>query len=185
MDGPLKILDKPTEDFSEEERNQAREEWKKLSQLLSTFPKVPNYSSAKILLRGLVGPLARFWRRDGSVLQAGFERNGQKFLLGEAQTYRDALIQVAMTMAKYNAGVAVDRGAGFGSKLKGKVDGEGQQNQGGTQESKPGEESVCAVGETAQEDTGGTVSHGEGDAGENQPLHVSAQPDAQAAEAGS
>lgn len=87
---------------SEVERALAKKEWGQLVNMLNTFPEVRNYSQAKGIVRRLMGPTARIWRKDNAI-QVGVMNGIQKIITGEGATYTEALKLTALTLARINA----------------------------------------------------------------------------------
>lgn len=83
----------------------AAQEWASLSQLASSLPKIKNYSTAKDVAVGLLGPTVRIWRRN-NVITVGYEKDGSKYVLGEGVDYTSALRLVAFTLANAAAKAA-------------------------------------------------------------------------------
>lgn len=81
---------------------EAAAEWGKLNELSQSLPQVKSYSQCKKIVRSLVGPIGRIWRKD-NIIQIGFEHNSQKVLMGEGKSYTDALRLVAFTIANARA----------------------------------------------------------------------------------
>lgn len=91
---------------TEEEKNKAAEEWATLNGLSRALPNIGNYSVAKRVAVGFLGPTVRIWRKS-NVIQIGYDRDGRRYLLGEGPDYTSALRLVAFTLAqaaaKHNA----------------------------------------------------------------------------------
>lgn len=118
---------------SEESKETAAEEWNRLSDLVRSLPKITSYSVAKRIAVSLLGPSVRIWRKS-NIIQIGFDKNGQRHLLGEGPGYTDAIRLVAFTLAQIKAKEIGDKTRDIGDDKKDK---EGvQSNVGGGEESK-------------------------------------------------
>lgn len=80
----------------------ASEDWAKLQGLLRSLPPIPTYSQAKQIAIGLLGPKVRIWR-NSNVVSIGYDRDNQRFILGEAKDYTNALKLVMLTLANAKA----------------------------------------------------------------------------------
>lgn len=111
----------PVDDVSptDKERQEAATDWQALQDMMRSIPQIKTYSMAKSIAIGLLGPTVRIWRKD-NVVSFGYDKGNQRFILGEAKDYTNALKLVMFTLASAKART-VNKGLPIGQGQQGQV----------------------------------------------------------------